>query len=318
MSSKIRVVTLTMNPAIDSNCSVERVEPEAKMRCDEPSFFPGGGGINVARAIRELGGHAIAYWTKGGALGDLLKHLLDLSRTANQALPIAGMTRENLVVTERASGCQYRFCMPGPRLLEHEAENCIAQLRSMPPADYLVLSGSLPPGVTDDFYARIARSIHSDCRVVLDTSGQALRDGLKAPIYLIKPNLKELGGLVGREVCSASDIKDISKSLIEQGRVRIVVTSLGADGAIVVTSEGAEHIPAPQVPIRSKVGAGDSAVAGIVVGLVRGLSITQAVRFGVAAGSAAVITEGTELCRRSDVERLYGEMQGDIAAPQRP
>ncbi len=125
MSFASRILTLTMNPAIDASCSVERVETESKLRCGPPSYFPGGGGINVARAIRELGGEARAYWTCGGVLGNFLKQLLDLEGCPNQPIPIAEMTRENLVVSERASGQQYRFCMPGPRLLEHEVERCL-------------------------------------------------------------------------------------------------------------------------------------------------------------------------------------------------
>ncbi len=305
MSSDHRIVTLTMNPAIDTSCAVERVETESKLRCGEPSYFPGGGGLNVARAIRELGGEACAYWTCGGVFGNFLKQLLDLEGCPNEPLPIAEMTRENLVVSERTSGQQYRFCMPGPRLLEQEAQQCLEQLQRIPPPDYLVLSGSLPPGAGSDFYARLARAVDPRCRVILDASGDALRHGLQGPIYLVKPNLKELGDLAGRPIEADADIIRVSKSLIEQGQVSVVVTSLGADGAMLTTAEGSEHVRAPQVPIGSKVGAGDSSVAGITLALARGMSISQAVHFGVAAGSAAVITEGTRLCRRADAEGLF-------------
>ncbi len=171
-----------------------------------------------------------------------------------------------------------------------------------------MLSGSLPPGAGSDFYARLARAVDSRCRVILDTSGQPLRDGLQAPIFLIKPNLKELGELVGRTIQDDDDIKEVSRSLVDEGNVKIVVASLGEDGAMLTTSEGSRHIRAPRVPIGSKVGAGDSSVAGITLALARGMNVSQAVHFGVAAGSAAVITEGTELCRRADVERLFDEI----------
>ena len=304
-----RSATLTLNPAIDKSCSVEQVVAERKLRCGKPTYHPGGGGINVARAIHELGGEVSTYWTGGGTTGELLTQLLDDPGIEHHRIAISAMTRENLVVFEQSSGQQFRFGMPGTPLTEEEIQTCVDRLQAIdPPPEYLVLSGSLPPGVDEGLYARIARAADPACRVVLDTSGQPLHLGLQGPIYLIKPNLRELGQLAGGSIEGDSQIREAAQSLIEQGRVQVVVTSLGSKGATLTTDGEHEHIRAPTVRIRSKVGAGDSTVAGIVFSLCQEKSITDAVRYGVAAGAAAVMTGGTELCRRKDTERLYREM----------
>lgn len=306
------IVTLTLNPALDKSSSVEQVVPERKLRCRTPRHDPGGGGINVARAIAELGGEVAAYWTCGGATGELLGDLLAKAGIEEHRISTRAMTRENLIVFEESSEQQFRFVMPSAELAEEEIQSCIQSLQSIdPPPDYLVLSGSLPSGVEDDLYVRIAKSAPPDCRVVLDTSGPALQRGLEGPVYLLKPNLRELGQLAGRAVEDDSQIRDVARSLIREKGVEVVVTSLGSGGVVLTTADENHHVRAPTVKIRSKVGAGDSTVAGIVLQLSRGKSVLEAVRFGVAAGSAAVLTEGTELCRREDVERLYEEMTSE-------
>ena len=303
------IVTLTLNPAVDTSCSVDRVVAEHKLRCSPPEFDPGGGGINVVRAIREFGGRATALWTSGGPTGQLLHELLDAAGLEHRPIPIQGMTRDNLTVFEEVSTQQYRFGMPGPEFTEEDARRCFDAIRELDPfPDYLVLSGSLPPGCRPGFYAELAGQAPSSCRVVVDTSGRALKETIEAGVYLIKPNLRELGELFGRELESDADIRAAARQLVESGRVQVVVTSIGSAGALVTTADHTEHIRSPTVPIRSKVGAGDSTVAGIVYRLAAADSVANAVRYGVAAGAAAVMTAGTKLCRREDVERLYQEM----------
>lgn len=304
------IVTLTLNPTVDKSSSVEQVLSERKLRCGPPSYQPGGGGINVARAVHELGGDAHALWTRGGAVGDLLASLLDEEGVSHEPLPIREMTRENLIVYEQSSGQQYRFGMPGPELRGEESERCLKRFRkSAPPPDYLVLSGSLPRGLPDDFYAVVSRAAATGgTRIVVDTSGEALARATDAPVFLLKPNVRELGHLAGKQVEGDAEIHAVARRLIDEGKAEVIVTSLGSGGAMLSTAERHEHVRAPTVKIRSKVGAGDSMVAGIVHGLAEGKPIRDAVRLGVAAGAAAVITPGTELCRRPDVERLYAEL----------
>lgn len=301
------IVSMTMNPAIDKSSTVPHVVAERKLYCKPPRFEPGGGGVNVSRAIKKLGGKSVLLYPGGGLTGERLKELLDKEDLVHQPFPIEGLIRESLVILEESTGQQYRFGMPGPEVQKKEWEQFLRELSVIEPSpDYLVASGSLPPGLPVDFYARVARiGKNRGAKVIVDVSGEALKQALQEGVYLIKPNVREFRELVGKEFTEESQIKASAQKMIEKGRCEVLVISLGAAGALMVSREFAEHILPPTVPIISKVGAGDSMVAGIVLSLARGKPLRESVLFGVAAGTAAVMTPGTELCRREDVERLF-------------
>lgn len=301
------IVTLTMNPCIDKSSAVSNVVPERKMRCGEPRYEPGGGGINVSRAIYKLGGTSTALYLAGGQLGNMLQHLLDEEGITHKPISIDGLTRENLIVYEDSSEQQFRFGMPGPPIEDEEWKRCIDVLSSLDPRpDYMVASGSLPRGVPQDFYRRVAEvAKNAGTRFILDSSGEPFRLALEDGVFLIKPNLRELRDLSKKELEDESHQVALAQELVRNGRCRVVVISLGAAGALMVSEEGCERFRAPTVSIKSKVGAGDSMVAGITLSLDRGEPLAEAIRFGVASGAAAVMTPGTELCRREDAERLY-------------
>jgi 6-phosphofructokinase 2 len=304
------ILTLTMNPAIDKSTSVAQVIIERKLYCNPLRCEPGGGGVNVSRAIRILGGESTAIFPCGGLTGDYLRELLQQEGLACRPVPVQGWTRENLAVLEESSGLQFRFGMPGAPLSDEEWRNCLVALAaSNQKPDYIVASGSLPPGVPDDFYARVARVGKGlGAKVIVDTSGEPLRLALQEGVYLIKPNLRELGELVGKDLVDESSQREIVMEMVRSGQCAVVVLSLGAGGVLLATAAGCERLQTPLVPIKSKVGAGDSMVAGMVLSLARGKEVRDAVRFGVAAGAAAVMTPGSELCRREDAERLYGQL----------
>jgi 6-phosphofructokinase 2 len=304
------IVTLTMNPAVDESTSVPYVLPDRKLRCQPPTYEPGGGGINVARAIRKLGGDALACFSVAGPAGELLKHLLDTEGVRYAAVAVTRWTRENLNVLEEVSGRQFRFCMPGPALDDREWPVFLDWLRALRPApDYLVVSGSLPPGVPVDFYARVAalgRQMGS--RVVLDTSGAPLARAVEEGVYLLKPSLHEFQALMNEHDLDESRLAELGATAVKRGWCEVLVLSLGAGGALWVTPLDRERLAAPAVRVKSSVGAGDSMVAGVVLSLAQGRPLGQAVRVGVAAGAAAVLNPGTALCRREDVERLYPQV----------
>ncbi len=296
-----------MNPALDVSASVPEVLPDRKLRCDQPRYEPGGGGINVARAVHRLGGDALAWFPAGGPAGDLLQQLLRDEGVSQRVVPTRRWTRENLNVVERASGRQFRFCMPGAAVEEVEWRYFLTDdaLPGDAPA-FLVASGSLPPGVPVDFYARLAvRARERGIRFVLDGSGEPLARAVEAGVYLLKPSLREFRTLVGAATEDESAIVDLARDVVTGRRwCEVLVLSLGDAGALWVSASGGARLTAPAVPVASTVGAGDSMVAAIVHALVDGRTIGDAVRFGVAAGSAAVLNPGTELCHRADVERL--------------
>ena len=302
------IVTLTMNPALDISTSTAKVRPTDKLRCTTPSFEPGGGGINVARVVHELGGAATALFPSGGPPGEMIERLLKKAGVSFAAIPIRGTTRESLTVDEDEGGDQYRFVLPGPELTEPEQAECVRRLEAFsPPPRFVVASGSLPPGVPEDFYAGIAAACEAiGARLLLDTSGRALRRATSEPVYLLKPNLREAQDLLEREIRGDAQEEQAARELVDRGLAEAVVISLGARGAIFADGAGAERLEAIEVSPRSAVGAGDSMVAGIVFGLDRGLALREAVRLGLSAGAAALMTPGSGLARREDVQRLFG------------
>jgi 6-phosphofructokinase 2 len=309
----LKILAIAMNPAIDKTSSVDHVVAEHKLHCSPPRFEPGGGGINVTRAIEKLGGKCRLFYPAGGLTGKRIQDLLENEGLDHRPFSIDGMIRENLVISDESTGQQYRFVMPGPNLQEKEWEQFPDELSAMDPApDFVVASGSLPPGVPSDFYARIAHvGKQKGTRMIVDVSGKALREAVEEGVFLIKPNVREFRELIGEEVKEKSQIKEEAQKMVKEGRCEALVISLGEEGALAVSQDYAEHILPPAVPIVSKVGAGDSMVAGITLSLARGKSLRESVLFGVAAGTAAVMTPGTELCRREDVERLYESMVSD-------
>jgi 6-phosphofructokinase 2 len=308
-----RILTLTVNPAVDMSCSVDQVFPEHKLRCGPGTYEPGGGGVNVSRAIHKLGGESVAIYMAGGLTGQVFASLLDQEKIEHHPIMIKGWTRENFSVLENATGQQYRFVLPGPSVSEMEWMQCLDAVRAFVPAPgFLVASGSLPPGVPDDFYARLAAvAKERGMRMILDTSGRALREALRSGVYLVKPSLRELRFWSGSELSGEDEQDDAALRIVRDGLAEVVVVSLGAAGALLASKDGCERLRSPSVPVKSKVGAGDSMIAGIVLGLARGLATREAICFGLAAGAACVMSEGTQLCAREDTERLFRGMAAD-------
>jgi 6-phosphofructokinase 2 len=200
-------VTLTVNPAIDVSTSVERVAPIQKLRCAPARRDPGGGGINVARVMKRLGADVMAVYPVGGAVGQLLRRLVDQEAIPGLTVPIAGETREDFTVLECATGEQYRFILPGPQLSEQDWRACLEALSSLNRrVRFVVASGSLPPGVPEDFYARVALAVkQAKVKVVVDTAGTPLKAALASGVYLVKPNLRELTELIGGRLSNEKD-----------------------------------------------------------------------------------------------------------------
>ncbi|MBD3307615.1 hexose kinase [candidate division KSB3 bacterium] len=307
------IVTVTVNPTIDISTQVGHVVSDKKLRCARPKYEPGGGGINVSRAIKKLGGDSTTLFTAGGTGGERLRRLLAEEEISQQIVSIGEATRENIIVFETQSDKQYRFTMPGPQLAEAEWKQCLEDLKNLDPKPaYLIGSGSLAQNMPDDFYGRMAE-IAADlgARCIVDTSNTPLVRAAQKGVYLLKPNMREIQELVGEEIQDEHDQERLVMKLLDEGYAQVIVLSLGTAGALVASKEGTERLRAPSVSIKSRVGAGDSMVAGIVLKLAQGDSLRNAVRFGIAAGSAAVMTPGTELCRREDAERLYAKMAED-------
>lgn len=301
------IVTLTPNPAIDLSTSVDRIVPMRKLRCAPQRRDPGGGGVNVARVVKRFGGDVEAILPVGGFTGQLLRRLIADEGIPNRIIEAEAETREDFSVSELSTAHQYRFVLPGLPLREAEWRGCLEALAGTEPRPkFVVASGSLPPGVPNDFYAQaaaIARKLGA--KFVVDTSGAPLAAAIEHGVYMIKPNLREMRNLVGVELLKQNDWIIAAREYISAGKVEVVALSLGHLGALLVTRDQA--LRAPPLPIKpvSAVGAGDSFLGAVIFSLARGDSLADAFRLGMAAGSAALINAGTELCRPEDVYRLY-------------
>lgn len=301
-----KIITLTVNPAIDKSTTVAGIKPNSKLRCAAPIFEAGGGGINISRVINELGGTSFCMYMAGGPTGTQMHDLLVDLEIAQQVIPIAGWLRENLSVTDTTNNQQFRFGMPGPLVNEYEWKNSLRQVESiLAPGDFLIASGSLCPGMPKDYFAQVSKIAQKEkAKFILDTSGEALIQGAQAGTYLLKPNLGELATLCGVKSISFLDVEEVAKEFIRNNTCEILVISLGSQGAIMVTNEDVEYIAAPIVHQKSTIGAGDSMVAGMVYALAQGKPFTEVAKIGVACGTAATMTEGTQLCKKNDVEEL--------------
>lgn len=304
------IVTLTMNPALDVFLEVPKMEPDHKLRASRPSYRAGGGGINVSRAIRHLRGTSVALFPSGGSTGEMVETLLQRESIDTNCVRIADPTRENINVTEATTAKEYRFIVPGPDLGMDEWQHCLRALKSIAPRpDYVVASGSLPPGVPVDFFARLASlAVEMGFRLIVDTSGEPLRYAAANGTFILKPSLRELAAINGTEPLSSEGIAEVARLLVHRNGVGAVVVSAGAGGAILVDEDRVLRIAAPVVPVVSRIGAGDSMVAGMTVALARGEDIETAVRYGVAAGAAAVMAPGHRLCTYDDTESLFAAM----------
>ncbi len=299
------IASLTLNPTIDTSYVVESMAHTHKMRALEEHYDPGGGGINVARVLVRLGGSARCHYLSGGATGVALDGLLDQHQLVRVPTRIAGNTRIAVAALERQTGKEYRIVPPGPTVREAEWRECLDRLAEIN-CRYFVASGSLPPGVPDDFYVHAGRIAQArGARLVLDSSGRGLKATLAAGgVHLVKPSLGELTQFIGRELPDDAAIAQAAGGIVEQGLAEIVAVTLGHRGALVTTAGQTWRLPAIPITAASAVGAGDSFLAAMIFALAQGEPVEEAARLGLAAGAAAVLSPGTGLAHPGDIHRL--------------
>lgn len=303
------ILTVTLNPALDLSTAADTVEPELKLRCDKPVAEPGGGGINVSRAIKVMGGQSTALVALGGATGTRIADLLKSDGLDVMRLTAPGETRQSLAVIDRSDAAQYRFVMPGPEWHRaHVADVMSAIAEAARAGGWVVLSGSNPPGVPEGFAQMLAvRLKDSAAKLVVDTSGEALRTvaGSSTPVDVLRMDSHEAEGLSGRPLPLRSDSAGFAAQLVADGAAHAVIVARGADGSVISGVDGTWHAEAAKVLVSSKVGAGDSFVAGYTLAIAQGRPVDEALALGAAGASAAVMTPASELCHAHDVARLF-------------
>jgi 6-phosphofructokinase 2 len=301
-----KIVTITLNPSIDKSISAPNLIADQKIKCANMTCEPGSGGINISRVIKRLGGKSKAFFFAGGYFGDFFIDLVKAKKLDYQSFKIKNETRESLIVFDVSNSNQYLLNMQGPKVTNNEAKSFLKAIKKLKHVEFLVASGSLPMGVQSDYFAELAKIAKKiGAKFILDTAGEPLEMALNEGVYLIKPNLREMGILFGIEKIELDVVKEKAMELIKSKKCEIVVVSLAADGAIVVTKDFAKHFPAPKVEKISSVGAGVSMVAGIVLKLSKGKTIHKAIQYGLACGSATTMNAGGILCTKKDVDLLY-------------
>ncbi len=303
-----RILTLTVNPTVDIACDAEVVRPIHKVRTNTEMQDPGGGGVNVARVVHELGGNVLAVIMAGGFPGRFLEELLTEESVPTRVVPIAGRTRISYTVNDRSCHQEYRFVAEGPQVTRNEWEAALAAVEEEQ-ADWVVGSGSLAPGMPEDFYVHLAElCARKKCPFVLDTSGAPLHAALGKGLAMIKPSLGEFESLIGRPLRRTDDLAESAMSLVRSGAAERVAVTSGREGAILASRRGICRLAPIEVEAKSAVGAGDSFTGAMVLALARGASDEDAFAWGMAAGAAAVMHTGTAHPKRADVERLHATL----------
>ncbi|MBS0125650.1 1-phosphofructokinase family hexose kinase [Thetidibacter halocola] len=306
------ILTLTVNPALDLSTEAPAVIPDRKLRCTAPLVHPGGGGVNVSRAIANLGGdsHPMLAW--GGPTGEMLVALLREEGLTPEPLGVDHPTRQSVSVRDQATGLQYRFMMPGPDWTTGDCDTARAAiLAAIRPGALVIPSGSLPPGMPLDFFLDLQPAINAGGgRMMLDTSGEALRHAVDraANLFALRMDHAEARELSGHPLVGIAEIAAYARDLRAGGVAEIVIIAAGAQGNVIACTDWVGLTRPPMVVPISKIGAGDSFVGAFALSISRGEDPVTACCRGTAAAASAVTTQGTALCRRDETERFFGQV----------
>ncbi|MFI0431118.1 1-phosphofructokinase family hexose kinase [Mariniflexile sp. HMF6888] len=307
----MKIITLTINPALDKSAKVDGLVPTQKLKCHSIVYQSGGGGINVSRMLNRLDEKTQCIFTSGGDTGKNIHELLLKEGINPESIAVKSWTRENLSVVDTKSNLQYRFGMPSSGLQNVELTEIKSTLdKCLKNNDILVLSGSLPEKIATDFYATLIKLVSpKHIKIVIDTSGPALTEALKEKVFLIKPNQRELAQLAGEAFLSSTEQEAFALEMVKSGKAQYVAVSLGARGAFMASKEGIIYQSTPSVSVKSTIGAGDSMVAGLIYGIKKGFSIQDILKWGVACGVATTMNEGTNLANKSHVDHVLKMMK---------
>jgi 6-phosphofructokinase 2 len=303
------IATVTLNPSLDRTITVNGLVIDETNRWISTRLYAGGKGIDVSRAIHEMGGKTVAYGFVGGVAGRTVEILLDEEGVPFSFTPIEQETRTNFIIGDTETAQQTRIDAPGPRISKKEFDRFHSKMRRISPRpDLIVVGGSIPPGLpVETYYDIISEAKYFGIRCMLDSEGKWLEAGIKAKPYLVKSNIHETEMLIAREMTDEAAIVEAARNIVGMG-TQIAVISRGKDGIIAATEDEVIKAVPPEVKVKSTVGAGDCLIAGMAIRLARGKQLLEACRLATAMGTACVLTPGTELCHRADVERLLPQI----------
>jgi len=301
------ILTVTLNPALDLSTHCPQVTPGPKLRCGPETAEPGGGGVNVARAIVQLGGAARALVALGGPTGQALAGLLSARNIDLLEVTAPAETRHSFAVTDESSGDQYRFVLSGPSWTTSQLDKVLDTLTAeASKGTLIVFSGSMPPGCPTDWISHACGHLVGR-RVVVDTSGHHLAHQATGPQpcpFVLRMDSAEAQDLSGSTLATRQESAAFAQELRKRGAAELVIIARGKDGSVMAGADGLWHVSAANETVISAIGAGDSFVGGFVMALAQGAPPPEALRRGAAAAAAAVLSPGTQLCLPEDYARL--------------
>ncbi|HMM19853.1 MAG TPA: 1-phosphofructokinase [Selenomonadales bacterium] len=306
---QMKIVTITLNPALDQTVYVAQFQVGQVNRVYKQRLDPGGKGINVAKVVGALGNPVSVTGFLGRENSQVFSEYFRKNAIENAFVEVAGAARVNIKIVDEQSGQVSEINFPGLNCTGADLEKLEGVIdRLALDHRWFVISGSLPQAAPEDIYGRLTRLLQRHgAKVFLDSSGTALREGIRANPNVVKPNLDELSQLIGRNLVRESEIYKAARDLLGGGIEQVIVT-LGAKGAIVADEREMLAVRPPTVVASSTVGAGDAFVAGYVVGRARGLSLKDCACLGTAAATASVIQPGTQAGSLTEVEKLLNQV----------
>jgi 6-phosphofructokinase 2 len=298
------IYTITLNPALDRTLWVEKIRPDDSNRIKKEERFAGGKGIDVSRVLTKLGVGSTALGFVGGFTGEELEGRLLNEGISCDFIRISGETRTNIIMNDMSSGVQSVFGASGPIIEPYELMRLIHKAEGLEHPEIVIISGSIPPGVHPKIYRKLIEIAKDrNAKVVLDADGEALVEGTQGLPDMIKPNVHELSRLVDAELREFDDIVNAARSIQNKG-IGTVLVSMGAQGLLLLGEKESHHAFHPEVEVKNTIGAGDSAIAGFVYGLIEGKGLKESLVYAVAAGTATTLMPGTALCCKDDFLRL--------------
>ena len=295
------IYTITQNPALNRTVEVEEIIYDDVNEIMEQKNSAGGKGIDVSRVIKELGGQSVALGFIGGYNGLEFEGGLVNEGIVCDFTRINDEIRSNIIIYQRKKNLQTLLSTHGPEVKPFEVSALYNKIREVPAESYVVLGGSMPKGMSDNFFAQLITTLkEKGVKVILDADEEVLARGVNAGPFLIKPNIHEFGRLIGKNITDIEEVFEEAKAYLNV--VDYIVVSAGARGVAGISKEGSYHVLPPKVKVRSSIGAGDSLVAGIVFVLSKGGSFEDALALGVACGTASTLNPGNRLCTKEDID----------------
>ncbi len=300
------IVCVCPNPCLDVYYYTSVLKEDDTNRVENPLITPGGKGVNAARLISRLGEAPHLIAPVGGCMGTCFKSLIEKEGVFSVFIDVKGETRVNTILEQKGKGKHILIVARGNPLHREGVEKLMTSICSLNP-DFMLLGGSVPPDLPDTFYGDVIGKVKG-VKVVVDADGELLRNAVVSGAFAVKPNRHELERLVGRPLFDLKDVVNASFEVVRMG-AHVVITSLGEHGAICTTGDSSFRAVPPKVKVKNTVGAGDSLVGGFLYALNRGMELEDAVRFGVACGTATVMREGVSLAEKRDVEQIFPKVK---------